>query len=50
MILKLNSKALNPPPKIEENSYEKYLQNSKAKYENLEMANGNLEKYSPLFQ
>ena len=49
-ILKSISKACKPSLKIEENFYEKYLQNPKPKYENLEMDNGNLEKNYPLFQ
>ena len=50
VIPKSNLNACKPPPKTEENSLEKYLQAFKAKYENLEMDNGNLEKYSSMFQ
>lgn len=50
LILKSNSMAFKPAPKIKEKFHEKYLQNPKAKCEILEMANGNLEKYSHFFQ
>lgn len=50
VIHKWKFKAFNPFPKKQENYYDKCLKNPKAKYEKLDMVNGDLEKGSPLLQ